>query len=630
MTTIAAVACALRVATSVLLIGVSWNSRDRRLLLFAALLLACALQSLYSRFGSVEATPTAPARSVSVFYDGLDLAITAGTLYVLYAVRFASTRQRRLSNRAISTIGQGHHPARSLESQRDADQRAIKELQISEERLRLISEATADGSWDWSDVSSQAVWWSPRLYELLGYKPGEIEATVDSFYGMYHPDDRKLFDGYQRDSLGSHTPFDQEFRLRTKSGEYRWFRARGKTLFDESDKPVRMCGSVQDITERRLAEAEVREIDHFREALIRTAAVGICVLVRDPAGGHTRFSIWNEQMVAITGYAVDEVNVPSFLELLVPKPERLARAAARIERLWKGEHFRNEPGVIKRKDGSTRFIEISSSLVSTDQGKDTIVVVVLDVTGRRLLEEQTEQLRLELAHVARLSVLGQMLAGIIHEISQPLFAIQNYAQACATVLESAASDSQPEIRTWIHKVTEQGGRIGAILGRLREFARNPSTKKTQLRVDELVQEAAELNLAEMRRSGIDLQLDLAENAPTVHGDRVQIVQVLVNLLKNACEALALPGTSTRTIIVTTAAEEGRVHFSVADTGSGLPQVEFNKLFEPFFTTKEHGLGMGLAVSRSIVEAAGGRMWAEPNTQAGAILHFTISSGGRPN
>lgn len=624
MTTIDAVACTLRVATSVLFIGVSWKSRDRSGLFLGALLLACALQSSYARFEPVEAT--APA--TSVFYVGLDLAITAGTLYVLYAARFASTRQQRLSNGVISTLDQGDPHTRTLDSRTDEEHRAIQELQKSEERLRLISEATADGSWDWSDVSSPEVWWSPRLYELLGYEPGEIEATVDSFYGMYHPDDRALFEGFRQERLGSHGPIDQEFRLRTKSGEYRWFRARGKTLFDDSDNPIRMCGSVQDITQHRLAEAEIREIDHFREALIRTAAVGICVLVRDPAGGHARFSIWNEQMVEITGYTIQELNLANFLELLVSEPERVPRAAARVERLWKGEHFRNEPGVIKRKDGTTRFIEISSSPVDTDQGKDTTVVVVRDVTARCLLEEQSEKLRLELAHVARLSVLGQMLAGIIHEISQPLFAIQNYAQACATVLESAESGNQTEIRNWVHKVMEQAGRIGSIIGQLREFARYRSTEMTSLRVDELVQEAVELNRAEMQHNGIELQLNLDANAPVVHGDRVQIVQVLVNLLKNACEALAVASTSNRTITVKTSVEERRVHFSVADTGSGLPQVDSGQLFEPFFTTKEHGLGMGLAVSRSIVEAAGGRMWAEPNALAGAVLHFTIPDGGR--
>ena len=245
----------------------------------------------------------------------------------------------------------------------------------------------------------------------------------------------------------------------------------------------------------------------------------------------------------------------------------------------------------------------------------------------RRLDARKPRFEADLAHVARLAALGEMLAGIAHEISQPLFAIQNFARASNVSLTRSEPVDRDTLHAWTRQITLEADRVCAIIYRLRDFGRAaPPRAARHDDVPQLVQEAVDLVLPQARLRKIVIELDLDNAARTIYADRIQIQQVLVNLLKNACEAIAISGAPSGHVTVCNQPENGCVRFSVSDTGGGLPPVDPSKLFEPFFTTKPDGVGIGLALSRSIVEAAHGRLWAEPDARRGAVFHFTVPSG----
>jgi C4-dicarboxylate-specific signal transduction histidine kinase len=237
--------------------------------------------------------------------------------------------------------------------------------------------------------------------------------------------------------------------------------------------------------------------------------------------------------------------------------------------------------------------------------------------------EQNADFESGLAHLARLAALGEMLAGIVHEINQPLFAIQNYARALTIDLTQRTPLDHKKLMASAGQIVLETDRASAIVSRLRDFARKTPPCAAQHDVSQLVQEAIDLVLPEANCREIAIQLQVEQELQTVYADRIQIQQVLVNLLKNACESIASVGISSGQIVVRVHPEGGHVQFSVSDNGLGLSAVDPSQLFEPFFTTKPEGVGIGLSVSRSIVEGAHGRLWAEANTPDGAVFHFTV-------
>jgi two-component system sensor histidine kinase TtrS len=240
---------------------------------------------------------------------------------------------------------------------------------------------------------------------------------------------------------------------------------------------------------------------------------------------------------------------------------------------------------------------------------------------RARAEEQLQQQQGHLAHVSRLSVMGEMAAGLAHELNQPLFAIQNYT---AGILRrwSSPEDCRPELREVISQIAQESTRAAVIVRRVREFARKQIGERISISLNTIVREVLQLLGSELRQHKVEVNLSLAEHLPEVHVDLVQIQQVLVNLLRNAIESMEVLPPQLRQVTITTFLGAGDVHCLVQDTGPGISREVRRRLFEPFFTTKREGLGMGLSISRSIVEAHGGTLQAE-TLSAGAAFHFSI-------
>ncbi|MEA3275511.1 MAG: ATP-binding protein, partial [Pseudomonadota bacterium] len=265
----------------------------------------------------------------------------------------------------------------------------------------------------------------------------------------------------------------------------------------------------------------------------------------------------------------------------------------------------------------------------SSEEKERFVTAIADslagIVRRRQAEDQAREHQAQLAHGARLSTMGEMATGIAHEVNQPLAAMVMYTQTCLRMIESGPVDMD-EVREAMQQVAAQGLRAGDIIRRLRDFTRMKEAKRTRIEPNRLVQDAVRFIEAEARASRVGLRLDLSAGLPDVQADRIQIEQVILNLLINGVEAMEGTNTRPRFLDVRTRSnKEGAVEFSVSDTGPGLSEKAASRVFDAFFTTKRHGMGMGLSISRSIVEAHKGSLWAEQPSGPGAVFHFTLPS-----
>lgn len=260
------------------------------------------------------------------------------------------------------------------------------------------------------------------------------------------------------------------------------------------------------------------------------------------------------------------------------------------------------------------------------------LIIIRDITERRqaecerrAAEQRLEQQQQLLAHASRLNIIGEMAAGLAHELTQPLGAISNFAAAAATTLENAAVVDHSRLLQWNQKIIEQASRAGQIIDRLRRYAQRSEPMRAPQSLREIVPEAIELVQTHARRQGVAMSLvDDASGSLTVVVDRVQMQQVVVNLLNNAIDALEAVPAGQRNIVVRIEAAEASAAIHVEDTGCGLPPVELEQLFEPFFTTKPAGVGMGLTICRSILQAHDGTISAANIHPQGARFTFTLA------
>ena len=277
----------------------------------------------------------------------------------------------------------------------------------------------------------------------------------------------------------------------------------------------------------------------------------------------------------------------------------------------------------QREDGSTFPMKLEVGEMRSGERR-FFTGFVRDLTERQQTEDQLHDLQTELARLSRLTAMGEMASTLAHEINQPLSAISNYLQGCNRLLESVEHPNVPKIRDALSETTKQTLRAGHIIRQLREFVARGETEKRPENISKLVEEASALALVGAKEEGVKTVFRFASHTDTVLAEKVQVQQVLLNLMRNAIEAMH--GCDRKELSVATTAVDGdMIEVSVADTGSGLSEEIAERLFQPFVTSKPAGMGVGLSISKRIIEAHGGKMWAEPNSGGGTIFRFTLQS-----
>jgi len=276
----------------------------------------------------------------------------------------------------------------------------------------------------------------------------------------------------------------------------------------------------------------------------------------------------------------------------------------------------------QRKDGTTFPMELAVGEMKSGDRR-FFTGFIRDLTERQMTEARLQELQSELVHISRLTAMGEMASTLAHELNQPLSAISNYLKGSRRLLEGNSDERSATMRDALEKAADQAMRAGQIIRRLRDFVSRGESERRVESVTKLVEEASALSLVGVKDRGIRVQFQFDPTVDLVFADRVQIQQVLLNLIRNSMDAMET--SKTRDLVVAIApANDSHVQISVSDTGSGIAPEIAEQLFQPFITTKRQGMGVGLSISRTIVEAHGGKIWVEPNPAGGTIFHFTLA------
>ena len=369
--------------------------------------------------------------------------------------------------------------------------------------------------------------------------------------------------------------------------------------------------------------AEEQKHDVLFRTLIATVVDGIMVI-----DGTGIVQIYNNACETLFGFKSEEV-VGKNVKMLMPAPYREEHDAY-IQRYRETGEKRiigiGREVVGMRKDGSTfpMYLSVGEGELN---GNAIFVGIVHDLTVRDRNARHTQQLQNELLHVSRLSAMGQMTAAIAHELNQPLTAIMNYLGAARRVMARMEGTTESQVAQLIEKAVAQTTRAGQIIRQLREFVEKRETARTQQSINKVVEEAIALSLVGSADANVKVRSDLDQDLPPVIIDKIQIQQVVINLIRNAIEAMqAMPR---RELTVTTHAVDGNgVEVAVADTGPGIPPDVGSRLFQPFVTTKEKGMGIGLTICQSIIEAHNGRIAVAPNHDGGVTFSFRLGTVAR--
>lgn len=463
------------------------------------------------------------------------------------------------------------------------------------------------------DVEGHLTFVNQRFCQLQEKTATELVGqTTSGIYppeiaGKYMADDRWVIEtGKTLETIENHP---------IPSGEMLKVQIIKTPLRDADSHILGIQGIFWDITDRIQAEQALRESEEKYRNLVERAHDGICILQ------NTEIKYLNTQLASMCGYHPDDVLDTEFAVYV--HADEVEFITDQYERHMSGaEPTQHYESALMHRDGHRIEVEVNAGLIRYD-GQRASLVFVRDITARKEAERALRERDETLAHVSRLTTMGEMVAGIAHEINQPLYAIGNYATACARVLDSNGVEKADKLGEWTKQIAQQASRAGSILRRLADFSRKSSSRLTVVDLNQLVTESAELVNVDAKRYQIQTTYDLEANLPLVKVDAVQIQQVIVNLLRNAYEGTAFIDSRPNVVTVRSRRLDDSLEITIEDNGPGLPAGEEDRLFEAFFTTKSHGLGMGLAISRTIVESHGGRIVALNRKRDGTSVSFTL-------
>jgi PAS domain S-box-containing protein len=644
----------------------------------------------------------------------------------------------------------------------------FRNLRESEARLAEAQRIAHVGHWE-RDLETNRVTWSDETYRIFGLAP-QKDGTFDftKVQELIHPEDRQSMVGATVAAEHGGPRYDVEYRVARPDGEVRIVHSQGDVTRDETGRPQRIFGILQDITERKRAEAEVREserryrhifqstgvsiweedfslvkdaIDDLKAKGVRdlreycaahpefveraiglvkiadvndatvklfaaesrdellislqriflpeTAEVFVAVLVAIAEGRRSceaeialqtlkgeRLTVlftmtlpplpgrFDKVLVTLTDITERKRAEYLIAQVFESSPDRVAivgrdyryqRVNPVSERYWNmpaetivGKHVADLMGVeifeqvkphldrcfagedVSHAEWFSRahrrqYLALTYTPLRLDSDRvDAALVIVRDLTDQMLASEALQQAHADLAHISRVTTMGELTASLAHEINQPITAAVNNANACLRWLAGAQPDVE-EAREAASRIIKDGTRAAEIISRIRLLFKKGVPQRESVDVNEVIKEMIVLLRGEAARYSISIRADLGAGLPNVKADRVQLQQVFMNLMLNGIDAIKELSAVGELIVKSERAESGDLMISVSDTGVGLPPQQAARIFDAFFTTKPEGTGMGLPISRTIIESHGGRLWAAANPERGATFHFTLPS-----
>jgi PAS domain S-box-containing protein len=554
--------------------------------------IACNTSGVWNEQGATLDFAIAPAFYQTVWFRSLGVFLFLAVLTGLYRLRL-----------------------RHLERQRDALRKSEKELrEVVETIPAMIHTARPDGHIDY---------FNQRWLEYLGVPLDEVAGW--NWTAFIHADDVEGILARWRACLMTGEIFEYETRVRGANGEYRWMFHRKVPLRDANGNIVKWYGSSMDIHERKTAEEALQRSKAYLAEAQRLSKTGS--FAWSTTKDNTYYS---DECCRLLGFEPNETPPPleAVMERIHPEDQPYCREL--VERSIRDKVDVEFDYRIIDSDKSVRNIHcVSHPVLDQDGNLDEFIGTVIDVTERKRADEERQaaqqererlnQLEADLAHINRVSTLGEMAASLAHEIKQPIAAAITSANSCIEWLAHEPPNLD-RARAAAARIDKYGNRAAEIIDRIRSFYKKSPPQRELVDVNGIIQEMLTLLKGEATRHSIALRTDLSSELPKIMADPVQLQQVFMNLMLNGIEAMKDTGGE---LVVKSELQDGELQFSVSDMGQGLPSGNVDQIFSAFFTTKPQGSGMGLAISRSIVESHGGRLWASANDGHGAIFHFTL-------
>jgi PAS domain S-box-containing protein len=492
----------------------------------------------------------------------------------------------------------------------DDQHREEEATRANERNLKLIIDTIPALAWS-ARPDGSAEFFNQHYLDFIGFS---AEQALDSGWtAAVHPADLNVLLATWASIMASQAPGEAEARLRRNDGDYRWFLFRMNPLRDATGAIVKWYGVNTDIEDRKRAQTELqRAYDHLTEAQ-RLSQTGSFTadLEKDQ-------HFWSDEFYRICEFEPGStVNIARLGTIVHPEDVSLYEGA--IGRAMAGTdpdfYFRvvTARGVVKHLRGFAHRIA----------DRPVFVGAVQDVTASKVAQEALNRAGAELAHVSRMTSLSALTASIAHEVNQPLSGILTNASTCLRMLD-ADPPHLDDARETVRRLLRDSNRAAEVIQRLRALFSRRDFAPEKLDLNEAAREVIALASNDFQRKRVILQSELAGDLPIVTGDRIQLQQVILNLLRNAMDAMAEIHDRPRHLLIKTERDEGdRLRLTVRDVGVGLPSEKLDSLFDAFRTTKSGGMGIGLFVSRSIIERHQGRLWAQPNDGPGATFAFSI-------
>jgi PAS domain S-box-containing protein len=486
---------------------------------------------------------------------------------------------------------------------------AEQELQVTIDTIpALAASYQRDGSPDFVNQT-----W--RNY--TGLSLDDVKAR--GWEAVLHPDDLASVESERRAHLATEKPFQMEHRLRRADGEYRWHLFSRVPLRDKNGEMIKWYAAGYDIEDQKRAEIALRRSQAYLDEAQRLSHTGS--FAWRVASGDI---VWSKEAYRILG--VDRRVKPT-IDLILQRvhPDDRELVQHEIDRAAQGEQDYDYEHRYLAPNGAVKRLHVRARRVRSESGEEEIIGALMEVTATREAQEALHRAQTELAHVTRVTTLGEMSASLAHEVNQPLTAIVTNGEASLRWLNRENPDLAEAVHA-VRRMVSEANRAGGVIRRIRELAKKADPEVIQLDINEVIDEAVTLVHHEALSHRVAIRLQLAPGLPPVRGDRIQLQQVIINLVVNGIQAMSALTDRARELFIRTKPHEAdQVLVAIQDVGVGMEPESSARLFSPFYTTKPDGMGMGLSICRSIIEAHGGRVWASPNIGPGTTFQFVISA-----